>query len=271
VELTPEQREEARIVASDLAHLADRTVHRLDADVLRRESPILRRLLVEGQYQRAWRSVGLDGQPYVSAPGLDEMVGSVDRSFVQFAFAPVSETVRSSIANASGQMRLGVLEEVPAGSVAAIAPGYGQGFGLVFVVVPPDVVAADGDPDTVAERYFNDRLGRRLIRSLPLSKFIESPAAVILRTTITRGDIIKYAANKLGGAHFDPRREGEAGERLALLDRPIAELDFAAVENFTAIYAELLAIAEFVGESTDAAKFRDTVERLERKARKAQD
>src|SRR5438067_2103921 len=93
--LTPEQLAEARVVAEDLAHLMDEWVPRLDAAELRRSiSTMLRRLLADGQYTRAWRSLGLPGQPYVSAPDLDEMLGTIDRLLIQIAFAPPSQTVR---------------------------------------------------------------------------------------------------------------------------------------------------------------------------------
>jgi hypothetical protein len=62
-------------VAEDLDHL--RTEWRSDPkpDVIRRGSAILRRLLVEGVIQSAWRHYGFARQPIILAPDLHLMVG----------------------------------------------------------------------------------------------------------------------------------------------------------------------------------------------------
>jgi hypothetical protein len=88
VSVPEDQFEEAKAVAEDLAYLADEWKPRLEPAELRRLSPVLRRLLVEGAYGRAWRSVGLQGEPYVSATDLDAMLGALDRSIIHTAFAP---------------------------------------------------------------------------------------------------------------------------------------------------------------------------------------
>jgi hypothetical protein len=262
---TPEQLAEARVVAEDLTYLMDEWVPRLDAAELRRStSTLLRRLLADGQYARAWRTLDLPGQPYVSSPDLDEMLGSIDRTLIQIAFAPPSQTVRDALANAGGQLMLNVVREVPVGSIAVVLPGYVQGVGILLAVIPEDRLGGL-DQHAATQQHISSQLGRRVTRARTLGTLLSSPAALVADHIVTREDVIKYVANKLGGAHFDPRRAGASGERLALLDQVPARLNIGeAVTGFTAIYAEVLSIAESLAESGDAARFRDTLARFDR-------
>jgi hypothetical protein len=54
---------------------------------------MLRRLLVEGQYPNAWTTLGLPGEPYISATDLDAALGGVTRQYLQYALAPPAEQV----------------------------------------------------------------------------------------------------------------------------------------------------------------------------------
>jgi hypothetical protein len=49
-------------------------------------------------------------------------------------------------------------------------------------------------------------------------------------------------------------------ERLAVLDTPLTTLKSSDINNFTGIYAELLSIAEYLGQSSDASRLIDALE-----------
>jgi hypothetical protein len=247
--------ERAKVVAEDLEYLADEWLPSLDEKQLRRDSPILRRLLVDDQYGLAWRDLDLPDQPFISAPGLDAMLGQINRECIQFATAPTSFTVANSLLQ-GGQIKMGVLADTPAGAALAVPGEYGQQYGLIFVVIPPDVVAAAAATgrDVLAE---NMKLGRRRVIGQPISKFLESSFALILGTEITRKEVIRYVANKLGGAHFDADRSRKGDDRLALLDRfANTYLEITDKRRLNAVYIELLSMAEYLAESSDAARFR---------------
>ena len=54
---------------------------------------------------------------------------------------------------------MGVMQDVEAGSVVAVVPGYGQQFGRILVAVPPEAVAkAESQEQVVAEHV---KPGRR--------------------------------------------------------------------------------------------------------------
>jgi hypothetical protein len=257
---SPEDWERARIVDDDLRYLIDEWVPRLDEASLRRDSPLLRRLLVEDQWGQAWRSLGLPREPYVSASSLDRSLHETTRGFIQFACAPPATAIAARVAAESGDVKVEVkvLEDIPPGSVIAVAPGYPQHLGVILLAIPPDALAREASQEDALKRYL--RPGGRHIRALPVSGFLASPFALITGVEVSRRDVIAFVANKLGGVHFDPRR-GPEEERLALLDRDLPSIFAAGIEPTSAVYIELLSIAQFVAESSDAARYRDEFRR----------
>jgi len=248
--------ERAKIVAEDLEYLADDWRPSLDERQLRRDSPILRRLLVDDQYGDAWRDLALPGQPFISAPELSAMLGQTNRDYIQYATAPTSFTVANSLLG-GGQLKMGVLADTPQGATIAVSPGYGQQYGLMLVVIPPDVVATAAaiGRDALTE---NMKLGRRHVTGLSLSQFLDSRFALILGAEITRQDVIRYVANKLGGAHFDSGRNRRGDDRLKLLDAfAKTRLEITDKRPVNAVYIELLSIAEYLAESSDSSRFRE--------------
>lgn len=255
--------ERARVVAEDLEYLADDWLPSLGEKQLRRDSPILRRLLVDDQYGLAWRDLGLPDQPFISAPGLAAALGQTNRNYIQFATAPTSFTVANSLLE-GGQLKMGVLADTPQGATLGVTPGYGQQYGLMFVVIPPDVVAAAAAVGRNALTE-NLKLGRRHVVGQPISEFLDSGFALILGTEITRKEVIRYVANKLGGAHFDADRNRRGDDRLALLDRLAnTYLEITDKRPLNAVYIELLSIAEYLAESSDASRFRLAFQRTPR-------
>ncbi len=168
---------------------------RLEQAELRRLSPLLRRLLVYGDYGRAWRALGFQGEPWVSASNLDVMLREIDRELLVLAFAPPSGAVKRELERGY-TVRFAMPDKAPSGSQFTILPGYHDGQGFVVVRRP--------DPD--AEPDFRAALENRVVRGLSLSAWLRSPAAVITGKEVSRQNVITYVANKLGGAHFDANR-----------------------------------------------------------------
>ena len=263
--MTPTEDElaEAAVVDEDLAYLMDEWQPQLRQAEIRRLSPVLRRLLVDGQYGRAWRSLGLPGEPYVTATDLDAALGTIDRRLIGLACAPPGWTV-SRIMVAGGQMQLAV-GNLEKGSVVGLMPGYDAGLGPIFFAIPPaDVTllaAVDGE---AAVRQVAAGMGRRVARGIGLTAYLRSPAVLFSQDAVTRQDVILYVANKLGGAHFDPKRQGEIGRRLAVLDSNLATYHPTGRPAATFAYAELLSAAEALAESGDAARFRNAFGKFQR-------
>jgi len=69
--MTPEALERLRVTAEDLSYLRREWDQDVSDGSLRRSSPILRRLLVDGLLQRAWRDLNLDRQPILHTPSLE--------------------------------------------------------------------------------------------------------------------------------------------------------------------------------------------------------
>jgi hypothetical protein len=249
--------ERARVVAEDLEYLSDRWRPSLDEQQLRRDSPILRRLLLNDQYGHAWRDLGLPGHPIISAPELAAFLGQTNRDYVQYATAPPGVTVTNSLLG-GGQLKMAALETTKKGSTNVVVAGYGQQLGLIFASIPPEAVAA---ADAVGQNAATTNViyGPRHVVEYPLPNFLSSSSALILGTEVSRGQVVKYVANKLGGAHFDPSRGRKGDDRLKPLDSLVnMRLEIPGVRSFNAVYVELLSIAEYLAQSSDAQRFRQT-------------
>lgn len=81
--MTPEDLE---IVAEDLEYIASWNPNTGTGDV-RRGSAVLRRLLVEGVYSRAWRCCGESGEPKLEAIDLGPIVNSPELPWIEIAVA----------------------------------------------------------------------------------------------------------------------------------------------------------------------------------------
>jgi hypothetical protein len=89
-----------------------------------------------------------------------------------------------------------------------------------------------------------------------LTDFVNSPCVVVEGTTISRIELVKYVVNKLGGAHYDSKREKDY-QRL---------LDYAgqhyALAGKNSVYFELLSIGQRLVKSPDIVKLRDKLRQL---------
>lgn len=214
--MTPEVLERIRVSAEDLSYLRREWDQDVSDSSLRRSSPILRRLLVDGLLQRAWRDLNLERQPIIRTPSLDVKLRHLALSKVTFAQA------------GGGKHR-----EI----VVTTVVEYGD-----YLSQEQALKEFGSSPDDAPERDFL------------LQDFVKSTCIVVKGTSIDRHTIIKYVANKLGGVHLDPRRDLNKEEELkfTLLDEVRVE---RVTCDKPAIYFEYLAIGQALINSPDIDRF----------------
>jgi hypothetical protein len=261
--ITREDWERAKVVNDDLKYFVEDWIPHLDVPSLRRDSTTLRMLLVDGTYARAWRDVGLPGDPYISASDFNSALGKIDRKYLQLATSPPGAGVGQAIGAALvGKLEFKVIEDIPEGSAVSIAPGFPQHFGAVLGVLPKPIVDQEGSAEAALVRHMEP--GRRHVRGFAMSDYLDSSCAYVLGEELTRREVIQYVAHKLGGAHFDPKRNRKGDDRLELLDRlSESTLVLNDGDQVNLVYVELFSIVEFLAESSDATRFRDTFAKID--------
>jgi hypothetical protein len=78
-------------------------------------------------------------------------------------------------------------------------------------------VTSYGFSNYIGGRHFSQIDDSQFYRNVSLSRFLSEPAAIINDGAVSRRDIVKDVANKLGGVHFDERR-GLSEKPYLLLD-----------------------------------------------------
>lgn len=176
------------VVAADLRFLREEWDESVDADSVRRTSPVLRRLLVHRDLQRAWKASGLLKQPRVSAIAVEDIVAGLELRTVKFACA------------------------------AEAASGGIDCSGMILHA------RALGDDEIRASHLQGSPKRREYL----LEHYLNSPCAIADGLPINRVTLIKYVAEKLGGDHFDSRRTAHRSERAyTKLDWSLANLQVA--------------------------------------------
>jgi len=211
-----------KVVASDLKYLGEEWDQDIDDDSLRRSSNVLRMLLVDGKLLEVWRSAGFDDQPQIVAPTLEEHLKRFRLEDIQ-------------LAQAGGAEFKGI-------TVAAIF-----------------TLSTSLNQEQIKELY---ALGPRVhTASYKLADFIESPCIIVEGIIITRRELVKYVANKLGGAHIDQRRDiSKPQERKFVYLDKIRET--MQVAGKPAIYYELLSIGQSLVRSDDIKRLRQRLDNL---------
>jgi hypothetical protein len=207
----------AQVVAEDLEYLTTRGTERLNRTDVRISSTILRRLLVEGDYLRSWRTLGFKDEPTVTAIDLRPLLRSmaIESRWIHYAYA-------------GGKW------------------GDGDGYmGIQLIVVPRE----HAEHETILQRLAAEVSTVQNERELSVSKYLKSASAIVAGQPISRRDIIAYVANKLGGAHFDSRRR-DRDMKYQLLDE-----NHVQAGAFPAAFVELLAIVKTVVSSPDATRY----------------
>lgn len=200
-----------RTVKADIAYLRQQWDHSVDDDSLRRSSPVLRRLIVENDLQRAWKESGQPREPQIHASTLEGVIAEIPLDKIVFAAAGGANYGNAHLA--------GVL--------------------IRNYAVPPEEI----------QRRAQAGVPTKL---MGLREFANAPAVIVHGMPIPRRITIKYVANKLGGAHFDPRREStDEGAMYELLDKAST----IQLLGKPAIYFELLSAGQALANATDIQAF----------------
>lgn len=200
-------------VASDLAFLEEHWDAAVDEQSLRRSSGVLRNLLIEDWFAKAWRALGQPGQPDIEAVDLESAIAGYDVRRINFASAGGGESQGMTIAGAL----------------------FYEG------AVPAEALNRSSHPP---------------MRTFRLSKFREATSLVIAGQRIKRGDVVKFVANKLGGAHFDRRRK-QSATVYGLMDQARTQVSMAGK---SLVYFELVSIGQAVARADSARHLRDLIE-----------
>lgn len=200
------------VVVSDLKFLLEEWDDSVDDHSLRRSSPVLRRLLVHNDLQKAWLDLGMEKEPQIKVSTLSSILQSIPKEKITFASA--------GGAKYKGMELRGALMANYAMSPEEIKQNYSQG-------IPEEI--------------------------LGLRAFINAPTVVINGQEISRRTVIKFIANKLGGDHFDQKRNGDAEEtQFSLLDQAASQIKLA---DKNAIYFELLSAGQALINADDIRIF----------------
>jgi hypothetical protein len=220
--LSKEDRYIIGVVHEDLVFLREKWDQEVSDESLRRSSNVLRNLLVEDQYGRAWRALGLDRQPQISAPDMDNYFDGFD----------ISQIV---LAQAGGAIYRGM-------QIAALCSGR-------YVLSPEQrMKRVQKGPYALENKFY-------------LREYLESPCMIVKGVKIARRQLIKYIANKLGGIHIDFRRDNASPEdrQYILLDSIPDNIEVAGKKP---LYYELLSIGQCVAKADDTEKFISIVKEI---------
>jgi hypothetical protein len=177
--------------------------------LLRRESVILRRLLVDGRLGAAWRTAGNRREPKIEFIDFQHILEPAQRKDIVWA----------SIGGARSSNGTTIAGTRYKQSALGSAPSF----------------LGPARPPTIT--------------SLGLSRYIDGVVAVAKGRAVKRRQMVKYVANKLGGAHYDETRGATEDERVySSLDDAATSMTF---HGRTPIYAEILAIGQDLLRSPD--------------------
>lgn len=211
----------ARLVVEDLDYLFKEWNQDIDDASLRRSSPVLRALLVEGLLARAAHQVGRDIR--VMAPASSRVVTETELrecTFFQSGGAKYKGTIVQS------------MSMIPRAKT------------------PAEIKASYERQKEITGKSYPVKLGI----------FLKQTSFVVKGVLINREEVIKYVANKLGGAHYDASRASVKEGRDVTLEQKYALLDQVRAGMNTAdknaIYYELLSVGQRVANSRDVRALR---------------
>jgi hypothetical protein len=216
----------ARIVAEDIDFLTREWKQDIDDASLRRASPILRSLLVEGKLGKVAHDCGRSLQ--IMAPAINKVLTEAE--------------LKEKVYFQAGGAKYRGLEV--------------QTMSMVNRALSEKEIKANYECDkkVIGKSY-----------PVKLGAFLRQPSFVVDGVLIHREEVIKYVSNKLGGAHYDnTRKTGAKGE--AALEGKYALLDKirsgTSVADKNAIYYELLSIGQRVVNSRDVRHLQKQLQTL---------
>jgi len=206
-----------KVVAEDLKYLMDEWDQEVSDTSLRNTSTTLRRLISDDDLGKAWRLLGLAKEPIINAISLDELLGTIKLVHINQAFAGGA-----------------VYNNIQIKDIFEYNPGVTH--------------------DEIMQNYERKRnIAPKLFK---LSEYRRSPCIILQGEKISRRELILYVSNKLGGAHFDPKRNDkkERERKFLLLDNYRDDYKLAGKDS---VYFELLSIGQSIVKSSDIKVFLD--------------
>jgi hypothetical protein len=210
-----------KIVSEDLDYLSEEWTQDIDDASLRRASPVLRSLLIDNQLLQV-ASI-FNEEIKIMAPAISKFDGYLNDSSIVF--------YQSGGAKYKG-MEIQFLKQLNRAK-------------------SPEEIKADyeRDKDIIGQTY-----------PVKLSLFMKQISFIINGVKINREEVIKYIANKRGGAHYDGSRKTDLIGSKGELERKYLLLDNVHNSRFTtdknAVYYELLSIGQRLIESNDVQRIR---------------
>ena len=226
-----------RAIAEDIEWLRDvwwhGDGHPTEPD-LRRGSAVLRRLLVDGEVLKAWRSQGFQDQPTVTAP---------DGGALATAHNVRLEHAASLVV---GGGRLNGINAAMIGAFRVFNPATGQGPDAEsgFAVLVTSILRDASAPSPPAP------LVDMVEHTWRLTDYLSAPGAVRRGQIISRQLVIQFFANYAGGAHLD-RISAVIRDKTARYEL-VAELERRVnADTLDGLHFELLSIGQAIGRSID--------------------
>ena len=217
----------AQIVAEDLQHL--QTEHHGDVSdaSLRRNSAVLRRLLIDNDLIKAWRLIAVEGKPLITFLTTDDIVGRIPRRLVRFAHAGYAE--KSDI-------------------------------GIACTYILKDALQPSEIKKYLSQVKMPNPNCEPPWRTMSLKNFSKSTIAIVESVEISREELVKYVSNKLGGAHLDPKRSVSSLEKkYRMLDGFRASL---LIAERSSIYFLFLSIVRDLANSECCLRYLDHCRKL---------
>jgi hypothetical protein len=205
----------ARYVGEDLDYLFDEWNQDISEASLRRSSPILRSLLVENKLSLVSKFLGLDLK--ILAPDITRSI--TDQKFKEYI--------------------------------------YWQAGGAIYngTQIRSAFILGRSMTDLEISQLANDASKSLKNSPVKVQVFLRQPSFVVEGNFINREEVIKYVANKLGGAHYDDMRKPSAGRDISLDDKYILLDKVRSGKIMTggkdAIYHELLSVGQRLINSRD--------------------
>lgn len=216
-----------QLVLEDIEYLASEWNQDIDDASLRRASVVLRSLLIEGRLITAAKGVEQDIR--ILTPAIAKAYSETELKSMHYYQA------------GGGKYK---------GSIV-------QSLCIVKRAKSPDEIKADYEKqkELINKNY-----------PVKLSEFLRQASFAINGVIINREEVIKYVANKLGGAHYDStRRISPSGSSVCLEDKYMI-LDnvrnSTEVADKNAIYYELLSIGQRLVNSRDIQHLQKNLKRF---------
>ena len=215
-----------RIVSEDLDYLNDEWNQDIDDASLRRSSPVLRSLLIEGYLMRVVNM--LNEQVMVMTPLIsmkEDLLNDPSIIFYQ----------------AGGAKYKGMEVQFLSQGNRALSP------------------------EEIKKSYEEQKelIGKN--HPIKLTKFMKQVSFMINGIKINREEVIKYIANKRGGAHYDGSRNDKKPGSKGDLERKFILLDSihsgTVMADKNAVYYELLSIGQRIIASHDIQRIRQIIGR----------